>query len=245
MFKDNSAARLLAILEQAKSLNPETNSQSAWMRIFELKGNTPLVESILLSKLGKVMLLPDEVKKNIEQYYPEHVDALSHTLRQIQIAFMNQNLDDKWGKFIQNIDQHCISTLSMTAALLESKFRTKLIDESKLNVFRDKVRSLLDDIIHSDLSIEFIQFITQYLQKILSSIDNYLISGAMPILEAVESTLGHAVLDLKFRDELKNTETGSKIQCTLADLADIVTVATGALGAAAHLASHGLALLGS
>ncbi|EHV9836592.1 hypothetical protein ACUAW6_003457 [Vibrio cholerae] len=245
MFKDNSAARLLAILELAKSLSPDTNSKSAWMRIFELKGNTPLIESVLLSKLGQVMLLPHEVKQNIEQHYPEHVDALSHTLRQIQIAFMNQNLDDKWGKFIINIDQHCISILSMAAALLENKLSTASIDESKLNLFRSKVRELLDDIVLSDLSVEFQRFMTHYLQKILSSIDDYLISGAMPILEAVESTLGHAVLDPNFRDELKNNAIGSKIQCTLADLANVVTVATGALGAAAYLASNGLTLLGS
>ncbi|MEZ8782599.1 hypothetical protein AB6D77_08090 [Vibrio splendidus] len=214
------------------------------MEILGLDPNTPNVESLLMSKLGQVMLLPYETRMLVAQYYPSQVSSLTHTLKQIQKAFTNQNLSTTWATFIQHIDAHCIATLSMTSALLDNKLDTQLIEGDQLDDFKGKVQTILDETIASELSPEFKKFMTHYLQKILNSINDYLISGALPILDAIESTLGHAVLDPNFRDELKETETGSKIRVMLGDLANIVTVATAATGAAAYLASNGIPLLG-
>ncbi|OBS95787.1 hypothetical protein A9261_16605 [Vibrio tasmaniensis] len=215
------------------------------MAILSLDPNTPNVESLLMSKLGQVMLLPHETRMLVAQYYPSQVSSLTHTLKQIQKAFTNQNLSTTWMTFIQHIDAHCIATLSMTSALLDNKLDTQLIEGDQLDDFKGKVQTILDETIASELSPEFKKFMTHYLQKILNSINDYLISGALPILDAIESTLGHAVLDPNFRDELKETETGSKIRVMLGDLANVVTVATAATGAAAYLASNGIPLLGS
>lgn len=244
MVTDNAAARLLAILETGKNINANLETKQAWMEIFKLKATTPNYESILMSKLGQVMLLPHETRILVEQYYPTQTASLAHTLHQIQKAFTNQNLSVAWVSFIQHIDTHCISTLSMTSALLDHKLETKLIENDQLDSFREKVTVLLHETVDSDLSSEFKKFMTHYLQRILHAINDYLISGAMPILDAIESTLGHAVLDPKFRDELKDTETGTKIRNMLGDLANIVTIATAASGAVAYLASNGMPLLG-
>ncbi|OHY89390.1 hypothetical protein BI375_23730 [Vibrio rotiferianus] len=244
MITDNAAARLLAILETGKKTNVNFDTKRAWMTILGLEPDTPNVESVLMSKLGQVMLLPHETKLLVEQYYPSQASSLNHTLHQIQKAFTNQNLSATWTTFIQHIDSHCISTLSMTSALLDNKLETQLIESDQLSNFKEQVQEILNKTIASDLSSEFKKFMTHYLQKILSAINDYLISGAMPILDAIESTLGHAVLDPSFRDELKETETGSSIRAMLGDLANVVTVATAATGAAAFLASNGLPLLG-
>lgn len=244
MITDNAAARLLAILESGNAINANFETKKAWMRIFDLEPNTPNVESVLMSKLGQVMLLPHETRILIEQYYPTQVSSLTHTLHQIQKAFTNQNLSSTWATFINHIDSHCISTLSMTSALLDNKLETQLIEVDTLNDFKGKVQTILDETITSDLSREFKKFMSHYLQKIVNAINDYLISGALPILDAIESTLGHAVLDPSFRDELKGTETGDKIRIMLSDLANVVTVATAATGAVAYLASNGLPLLG-
>ncbi|RYU42110.1 hypothetical protein ERW49_18185 [Aliivibrio finisterrensis] len=244
MITDNAAARLLKILEEGKALNPNTNAKTAWMRLFNLKEDDINYESILMSKLGQVMLLPHETITLISQYYPTQAPALRHTLMQIQTAFVSQNLKETWNSFIQHIDTHCISTLSMTTALLDNSLETKLINSDELDSFKSTIRELIDDTIKSDLTPEFKKFMTHYLRKILNAINDYLISGAMPILDAVESTLGHAVLDPKFKDELLDNETGLKIRSMLGDLANVVTIATAATGAAAYIASNGFPLLG-
>ena len=245
MITDNSAARLLKILDAGKSINSNFPAKQAWGRIFELEEiETSEAESILMSKLGQVMLLPHETMTLVEQYYPTQAPALNHTLAQIQAAFISQNLSDKWHTFIYHIDTHCIDVLSMTAALLENKLETKIIDTEELDSFRIRVQELIDDTIKSDLSSEFKKFMTHYLQKILGAINDYLISGAMPILDAVEATLGHAVLDPNFKEELKESETGQKVRDMLGDLANVVTVATAATGAIGYIATNGFPLLG-
>ncbi|EON90477.1 hypothetical protein [Plesiomonas shigelloides] len=244
MITDNPAARLLAILHTGKEINPNANAKEVWAILFGLKANVDNYESILMSKLGQVMLLPHETRILVRQYYPSQVSSLTHTLNQIQRAFIEQNLSSSWNTFIKHIDMHCISTLSMTSALLDQKLQTKLIDVEELDEFKEKVKSLLSETIASNLSSEFKRFMTHYLQRIINAINDYLISGAMPILDAIESTLGHAVIDPSFRDELKDTETGTKIRSMLSDLANVVTVATAATGAVAYLASNGLKLLG-
>ncbi|EOW9269230.1 TPA: hypothetical protein PX805_003695 [Vibrio cholerae] len=132
----------------------------------------------------------------------------------------------------------------MTAALLENKLETSVIDTEQLDTFRIRVQDLIEHTIKSDLTSEFKKFMTHYLQKILSAINDYLISGAMPILDAVEATLGHAVLDPNFKEALKESETGQKIRDMLGDLANIVTVATAATGAVGYIATNGLPFLG-
>ncbi|MGR2871218.1 hypothetical protein [Vibrio vulnificus] len=93
------------------------------------------------------------------------------------------------------------------------------------------------------MRLQFKKYIQHYMQKILTAIDDYLISGAQPILDALEATLGHAVLDPEFKEDLKETETGSKIREVLGDLANVVTIATAATGAIAFIANNGVPLL--
>ena len=244
MNHDNAAARLLAILTIGKTFTPTSTCTNAWMRIFEIDGKDPHASSIMMSKLGQVMLLPHETRILVKQYYPNQEEALNHTLNQIQLAFSSQNLSSQWVSFINHIDAHCFNTLSMVTALLESKLQNKIISNEKLDSFKNKIQELIDETIKSDLSNDFKKFMTHYLQRILTSINDYLISGAMPILTAVEATLGHAVLDPNFKAELKDTETGSKIRDLISDLANVVTVATAATGAVAHISSNGFNLLG-
>ncbi|MGR5061111.1 hypothetical protein ACPV3O_22905 [Vibrio rotiferianus] len=245
MITDNAAARLLAILELGRTFNANSNAKSAWMRLFGLTADTENCDSILMSKLGQVMLLPHETKILVAQYYPQQTSSLDHTINQVQKAFTAQNLSSSWSTFIQHIDDHCISTLSMTSALLDNKLDTQLIEEETLEKFKDQVQQLLNDAITSELSSEFKKFITHYLQKILTAINDYLISGALPILDAIHSTLGHAVLDPNFKKDLVDTETGNKISNMLGNLANVVTIASAATGAATFLATNGIPLLTS
>ncbi|HDZ3719737.1 hypothetical protein V5H29_17070 [Vibrio cholerae] len=246
MITDNAAARLLKILDEGKGISSNFPAKQAWGKIFRLEDieTSTEAQSTLMSKLGQVMLLPHETMTLVEQYYPAQAPALNHTLAQIQAAFVSQNLSGKWVTFIQHIDTHCIDALSMTAALLENKLETSVIDTEQLDTFRIRVQDLIEHTIKSDLTSEFKKFMTHYLQKILSAINDYLISGAMPILDAVEATLGHAVLDPNFKEALKESETGQKIRDMLGDLANIVTVATAATGAVGYIATNGLPFLG-
>ena len=243
MITDNPAARLLAILKNAHTLNGDARAKDCWLRIFELKGSDLNTSSILMSKLGQVMLLPHEIRVLVDQFYPNHASSLDHTLSQIQKAFIAQNLSGNWNTFSQHIDVHCINGLSMVSAMLDVKLDSKLIEKEVLTEFYSKVQELSDEVLSADLPSEFKKFMSHYLWKILNAIGDYLISGAMPILASVEATLGHAVLDPDFRSILNADGVGKKIREVLAALADTATVATAAAGAVAYIASNGFPML--
>lgn len=244
MRSDNPAARLLEILKQGKEQNGGFSTKVVWSSIFSIEEDDFVAaESLLMAKLGQVMLLPHEIQILVSQYYPELSRDLIHSMSKLQDAFTRQNLSGAWSSFIDHIDIHCISTLSLTASLLDNKLETCLIDKDNIDEFRLRVQNLINDALTIELDKDFKKFIVHYLQKILTALNDYLISGAQPILDALEATLGHAVLDPKFKEHLKDNGFGENVRKFISDLANVVTVATAATGAVAYISANGFPLL--
>ena len=82
-------------------------------------------------------------------------------------------------------------------------------------------------VLSSEITPDLKKYVIHHLRKILTAIEEYKISGALPILDAVESTIGHAYLDTSYRNFLTSSEVGAKILETLAATANVVTVAVG------------------
>ena len=243
MTNDNPAARLLNILEEGKKIDIGAGTKGAWMKVLAVKSTGFESESLLMAKLGQFMLLPHETQALMSQHFPTQSKDMSHCISCIQTGISKQNLSGNWASFISHIDAHTISTLSMSSALLDMKLETKLITTEELDSLKQKVSAILDELIKTDLPSEFKKFMTHYLNKILSSINDYFISGALPILTSLEATLGHAVIDPEFRKTLKDSPIGEKIRGTLGDIANVVTIAAAASGAAAFITKVGLPLL--
>jgi hypothetical protein len=74
-----------------------------------------------MSRLGKVMELPDLIIKDITESYPKQSSTHTHWSTTVNNGFMQQNLNGAWKEFIAHIDSHTISYLSMSADLLDMK----------------------------------------------------------------------------------------------------------------------------
>lgn len=224
MQTDNPAGRLLEILKQGKEKSPHQPCKKIWGEILETSDeNLPL----LLSRLAKVMELPNQIIDQITLHFPNQVKSHIHWSTQVNLAFASQNLNGTWQDFIHYIDSHTIDYLSLAVDLLDMKEKTKVLSKSELEDMHIKVSELLKDVLEMELNESVKKYITRYLRKILIAIEEYHISGATPILEAVECTLGHAVIDEEYKNALSNTELGSKLLNTLNFVAAIVTLATG------------------
>ena len=63
MRSDNPAARLLAILKQGKEQDGDFNTKIVWSSILSIADDDVVAaESLLIAKLGQVMLLPHGLK---------------------------------------------------------------------------------------------------------------------------------------------------------------------------------------
>lgn len=224
MHSDNPAARLLKILQDGKEIKAEVKCRDAWNNLLGVERSEP---ALLMSRLGKLMELPDLIIKDIKENYPNQKNSHKHWSLKVNAAFMQQNLNGVWKEFITHIDDHTISYLSMSADLLDMKTSTQIISESELSDIRNKVDELLNEAIGLDLDQNFRSYIIHYLRKIITAIDEYRISGAIPISEVIESTFGHAFVDENYRKSMSGTEFGAKVVSVLGAVAATVTIAVG------------------
>jgi hypothetical protein len=224
LHSDNPAARLLKILEDGKKIDPNTKCRKAWHRLLDVEESNP---ALLMSRLGKLMEQPDLIIRDIKDNYPKQNSSHNHWSSKVNTAFMQQNLNGAWSEFIAHIDAHTIDYLSMSADLLDMKSSTQLMSEADINNIRSKVEELLNEAIDADIDMDFKKYVVRYLRKIVIAIDEYRISGAIPISESIESAFGHTFIDEKYRVNISSTEFGSKFLSALAAVASAVTIAVG------------------
>lgn len=224
MEYDNPAARLLSILSAGKTIAATDPCGRSWAKLLE----TPEGDrALLVSRIGKLMGLPQDVIDQTKELYPNQQPTWQHWSNQVNKAFSTQNLNGQWQTFVQHIDDHTIRYLAMSADLLEAKSSIKQLDPSRITEIRETINDLISSVIQSDAEVSLKKYITHHLRLILNAIDEYKITGALPILDAVESTIGHAFLDENYRSYLKDTDMGKKIVETLGAVANLVTIAVG------------------
>lgn len=224
MIKDNPAERLLGILEEGRSLSAGKKCREIWSNILEINDKN---ESLLMSRLGKAMELPNQIIEELKKIDGTDEDSYKHWSTCVNRAFMQQNLNANWETFINQIDAHTIPYLKISKQLLAAHANIKSIPENELIKIKEEVEELLQIIRDSNISDDIRSYLIGSLSKMLNSIIEYKITGYEPILSNIDEIVGHAVTDSNFREEMKSNEVGSKVWGTLHNISAVVTLATG------------------
>lgn len=224
MNGDNPAARLHAILVKAKGKPNNQNCRAMWSDILNISSEN---ESKFLMHMGKVSSLPYEIFEFVKNEYPNQLSTTTHWTKQVNSAFLKQDYNGQFSTFITKIDNHSLDNLSLLSDLIAGKTSTKVLPEDSLNSMRVKVQDLIDEMIKSDLSKEFKQYLNKALKQILEHINSYIITGINPIIDSLDMVLGHAVTDIAYRDELKESGFGEKLLGAFHFLASFTTLAAG------------------
>lgn len=225
MDSDNPAARLYSILDKGKKIDGNSRCRDVWQGLLNV--NTP-EQALLISRLGKLMELPQKIIEIVQSEFPNQLKTCNHWSTQVDKAFMVQNLNDKWATFTNHIDAHALNFLSITTELLQTKLPTKLLNEDELNDIRDSINDLLKETMESDIPNEIKQYISRKLHELLLHVDEYRITGVQPIMDGMETILGHAFYDIEYRKCLSGTSLGEKLFDVLNKISSLVTVALGA-----------------
>lgn len=223
MNYDNPAARLLSIIKEGQTYHNTRSCREVWQIILDVEDNNPL----LISRLGKAMELPEAIIHALQEHFPSQVNSWQHWESQVNRAFMSQNLNATWGSFIDNIDHHSINYLGMSADLLQTRSNTHSIAGDDIEDLRQQLNQILVEVMQSDISSDVKRFVARNIRKIITSIDEYKLTGALPILDAIDATIGHAHIDKSYMSFLRESELGGKLLDTLAAAANVVTVAVG------------------
>jgi hypothetical protein len=223
MEYDNPAERLLTIIRSCKAIPANTMCRQAWVQVLKT-GND---NALLMSRLGKVMELPRIAVEALNDHFPSRASTWSHWTSQVNNAFMNQNLHAEWSSFINCIDDHSINYLQLSSDLLHHVTTTKLVASDELAAIREKLNALYEEVLGATIDEEVKKYSVRYIRKLLVSLDEYCITGALPILEAVETMVGHAFIDKNYKSFMKDTDLGQQILDSISAMANLVTVAVG------------------
>lgn len=222
MQYDNPAARLLSILQEGKKIDPATMCRDAWNKILGTQSPPQM-----LSRLGKVMELPQLTIQQLQEHFPHHVQTWTYWSQQVNSAFIQQNIGGNWNSFITLIDVHTINYLQMSSDLLQSKATTKLILGDEIAPIREKLDSILRDLPNAEIPDEIKKMLLRQIQLLIASIDEYRITGALPILDEVFATIGHTSLHKEGKSFLYDHELGQRVLDVLNAISAVVTIATG------------------
>jgi hypothetical protein len=239
--RDNAATRLFELLSAGKRINATTVCREAWRTILR----TGEDEALLMTRLGQAMSLAPAAREAMLRHYPNQSAMWNHWFAQVTAAFIQQQLAGQWATFINVIDQHSMTYLEMNAEMLGTREPISILEQTTTSDLQDKLSALKSDLLASDLPESAKIAVLRHVERLIRALDEYSITGAVPILDAVDSAVGHVMRDSQYRSALQSTSVGEQFISILSVVANVVTVAQGLpqLGDAVTAAKHYLTVL--
>ena len=224
MKYDNPAGRLLEILSAVSKYDKATDARTVWTEVFSLPKNE--LSPLLTARLAQTMLLPYEAVSLLAEEHPE-LPPPSWALK-VCAAFQVHNVQGAIDSFKNNINPEMLANIQTAAVLLDKGSKRKILAESELVQMKEAVTQVLQDVIGAtELSDDLQIYLARALRKIIINIEEYELTGATPILESIEQTIGHAMVDAEYKSFLRDSELGQRVLDALQAASGIVTVAVG------------------
>ena len=225
MQYDNPAGRLLEVLIALKALDKTTDARAAWRRVFGIsKSDT---DHVIGGKIATVMLLPSQAMGMLAEEHPDLADPPPSWVSQVTAAFMAHNAHGQINTFTDNISTDTIANVRISAALINKGSNRKILTTEERESLRTNLEEILQEVLSSNQPESIKTYAVRALRKIIVAIEEYELTGATPIQEAIEQTVGHAVADETYRSFLKDTDLGKRILDSLSAASSVVTVAVG------------------
>ncbi|WP_353614520.1 hypothetical protein [Mangrovibacter phragmitis] len=185
-------------------------------------------EHYLINRLACAMALSRRIIQVREDNFSTLRGKSNYWKSHVDKAFFSQNLNDGWYTFRDNIDERTITELSMLSDLFETRGAHAGIAADEIDALLERITQLRREIRESGLSDTMKTLLLKQIAQIQEALESYSISGVEPVMDAVQSTLGLAVLYPEYRNEISKgtgSQFGEKISALLTDAASVVTIA--------------------
>jgi hypothetical protein len=227
---DNSAGRLLNILEEAKKLNQPGQCIQAWARVLDIPVEhngtiLPDKEVELVHRLIEVHKLVDEVEtalKKIEGIKHElYLKPFSRIREVISFTRFNHNFPDT----INKLTESDLTILEFCSEKLSERHIERVVDEEQLKEIQAEINDLLEQVQASTLSDEIKVFILDQLEIIRRAIYEYRIRGIQCLREALQTNLGAVILNRELINTERDRKEVKRFGKIISALASVVTFA--------------------
>lgn len=220
---ENSAARLLSILENGKD-HPKTEICSAvWMTLLGAESNYEIP-----GKLGKLLHQADQTAGIIIAAHPDEAEAVKYWRQRIFAALNETPLGGQWQNFYKHIDGHVLNYLRGHAKLINFDNPQKAVPADTLCHIRELALEAKNSLIESNLEAIVKLNLAKKLSEIIESIDDYKITGFSEVFDTASSLIGQIIqLPESRKSALRESAASSKIWETFKSISDAAQATSG------------------
>lgn len=220
---ENSAARLLGILENGKKASKSEQCINVWMKLLDANNGYDVP-----GKLGKLMLEADETASIILDAHPDEEESVKYWRQRICSGFSEASLNAQWQVFIKHIDIHVLNYLRGHAKLIHFDNPQKAVSTETLNNIKELAQKAKDALIESDLEAIIKLNLSKKLSEIIESIEDYKITGFTAVFDTASSLIGQIIqLPEDKKTALRESEASKKIWEAFKTISDIAQATSG------------------
>ena len=170
------------------------------------------------------MQLPVDIRDQIQECPDATPDTHLRWVPDVERAFARSFLHGQWSGFIDHINDTCIYALEVCHLILSGYRPDAEVDEETLSNILDDVISLISDVTTSNIPTSVRDFMIDHLMQIDQAIQEFRISGASPLKEAVESAYFEIVRDPSLYKHTSDTKSGKKFWAIIFRVAAIFSI---------------------
>lgn len=223
MTNDNPAARLLSILESIHDTPPNTPCKNAWCSALGINDRN---DSDLMVGLSQLMGTSVEAVLLMNERFPALKPQTSQWHIHLVMALTSQQLASNIHTFINGYPRTNNDFLKVMDQMIGISAPTE-IDLSIVNEFREGISSLINETLESQLEPKAKNYLVKALRRILAALDNYRLTGVVPVIESIELVAGHMFTDSQFKTSM-SSDFGNRVFSVIGAMADSIAIATGA-----------------
>jgi hypothetical protein len=212
--ESNPAGRLHKILSSARVQADQKKVKEVWSSVLGLKGDNVDVTKAVVELYN----LSQEIQSLIKMNKNLNHDLYLSSFKIIDKAFFPLNLGSNWNSVKPHLTEEAITRLQFCAEELSRYYSEESLSKEDLDDIVSKTEELFKTVYNSQLPDTLRLSILEEIEKIRYAVRMYLIKGAKGLKEALQSTIGMAVVN---QDEIKKTsERNLEVITRLGDLID-------------------------
>ena len=217
---DNSASRLLFILEKCKEADKKLSCAQAWSQVLNVSDDAELMGAI-----GDFMKLAEQAGKEIMADHPDELDSVRYWQRRILLGFKSAALSVTWDNFSNHIDSVSIFSLRSQSKILNSSSNKKKIEIEEISKIIEIFQSSLELCSDLKISTKARKAICSRIEQIISLLNRYQYVGQDAVLDATKLLVADiSLLPKEEKEEVFNSSTYSKLKEAAENLANATTI---------------------
>jgi hypothetical protein len=217
----SSIHTLVKILKEAVNHEDSTPTGTVWSIVLGTGSNA----FEIYAGLSKFIWLSEEVRKDLLSM---PVELNMDWLNDCEVRLFQSNLNEPWQS-----DKYAYKTILSQAvnisSLLRYTFPEPDVDHNQLEQFRDEIKSLLDEVLASNIDKDLKDFFRVHLSEILDAIQNFMVSGVKGLKEAVQKTLAEVAMNEPLREKVNSSSFGKRLWNLIGGVSTVLSLVTGAV----------------